>query len=439
MARPLKNNADYFSHDNNMRDDERIKAVRRKYSHVGYSTWNMLLERLCRAEDFRIEYNEESRDIMAGDFNIDPDELKSILDYFIKLKLIVNEDGYVFSKTMLTRFEGLFRKRKRDVEKLSLAITPTALIIADDNTQSKVKKSKVNQSKENEIKEKGNREVLPPVFLNDVLCLEKEEGDKNLPLQKSCAKKVITDALLINCKAVFDTFAPQYVWEDRNNAQLEALLHKIQLTKPEISNAEEWADALVNFIKKLPDYWRTKKFTVPNLCMNYNEIVNEIRANNLLKHGKHKTITPATTVAKTTSVAPPVTAEALAEARKQRIASICEMLEHYVNTGDWGFVPLFTLYDTLVNESVLDLDNKALQKFRAKAIAQRKAELNQQQQSKNTHDARKATLLLANVDVELSKGNELHRIDNAVKTLAVQALFERVKKKQIHINHLFTL
>ena len=57
MARPIKNYADYFSHDNDMRDDERIKAVRRRFSHLGYSTWNMLLERLCRAENFRIEYN----------------------------------------------------------------------------------------------------------------------------------------------------------------------------------------------------------------------------------------------------------------------------------------------------------------------------------------------------------------------------------------------
>ena len=31
MARPKKNNADYFSHDNDMRNDERIIALIRKF------------------------------------------------------------------------------------------------------------------------------------------------------------------------------------------------------------------------------------------------------------------------------------------------------------------------------------------------------------------------------------------------------------------------
>jgi hypothetical protein len=31
MARPLKNNADYFPHDNDMRNDEKILALRRKF------------------------------------------------------------------------------------------------------------------------------------------------------------------------------------------------------------------------------------------------------------------------------------------------------------------------------------------------------------------------------------------------------------------------
>ncbi|MBL4705443.1 MAG: DUF4373 domain-containing protein [Flavobacteriales bacterium] len=44
MARPLKNNADYFSHDNNMRNDKKILAVRRKYGSDGYSVWCMILE-----------------------------------------------------------------------------------------------------------------------------------------------------------------------------------------------------------------------------------------------------------------------------------------------------------------------------------------------------------------------------------------------------------
>lgn len=37
MARPNKNNAEYFSHDADMRNDVKVKALRRRFSHTGYA------------------------------------------------------------------------------------------------------------------------------------------------------------------------------------------------------------------------------------------------------------------------------------------------------------------------------------------------------------------------------------------------------------------
>lgn len=37
MARPKKNNAEYYTHDADMRNDMKIKALRRKFSHTGYA------------------------------------------------------------------------------------------------------------------------------------------------------------------------------------------------------------------------------------------------------------------------------------------------------------------------------------------------------------------------------------------------------------------
>ena len=51
MARPKKNNADYFPHDADMRNDPKIRALRRKFGLKGYAIWNMFLESLTR---FRI-------------------------------------------------------------------------------------------------------------------------------------------------------------------------------------------------------------------------------------------------------------------------------------------------------------------------------------------------------------------------------------------------
>ena len=58
MARPIKNNMDYFPHDNKMRNDRKIKALRAKYGLEGYAVYNMLLETLCEAELLIIRWNE---------------------------------------------------------------------------------------------------------------------------------------------------------------------------------------------------------------------------------------------------------------------------------------------------------------------------------------------------------------------------------------------
>lgn len=279
MARPCKNNADYFPHDNDMRDDERIKAVRRKFSHLGYSIWNMLLERLCKAEDFRIEYSSESIDIMAGDFNIEPEQLKEIMEYFIKLRLITQQGEIIFSQTMINRFEGLIRKRKRDTERLSLAKTTDERIIADDNTQSKVKESKEKEIEEN-TKEKGVKEKSPPVFenqkINTAILINTSLGE-----EKDCAEKekIILDALPA-CKLLFLGEAKFYFWEERDEKNLLLLLRKIFESFRNIHGGEKLASKFSDFLQKLPEYWRSKKFTLINLNENFNEIVSEIRSKN---------------------------------------------------------------------------------------------------------------------------------------------------------------
>lgn len=443
MARPIKNNADYFSHDNDMRDDERIKALRRKFSHLGYSTWNMLLERLCRAENFKVEYNEDSIDIMAGDFSIEPEQLKEIIDYLIKLKLIIQEGEIIYSQTMITRFDGLFRKRKRDAERLSLTKTTDEKIVADDNAQSKVKESKGNKRKENEIKEKGNKENQPLIFFNSFLkeensnankpLTEKEKNNSDALKEKSSVKKGITDACLLQCEQIFERFAPMYVWENKDREQLGMLLQKICITKPDLKTDSELTEAFYSFIQKLPEYWRTKKFTIPNLNYNFNEIVSEIRANKNSLLGK-KQIIKQTIVPKQPEIKQEPTHEEKQKIRTDFIKSICESYQKFVATGEHGYVPMWVMHDTLIEEKVLKLTEKKREQYRTQAIEARKAELSK---PKYPNESRTFRAILENFSEEMEKGNEKNRIDIAVKNLAVQRLFNELKKKQTDIKTLF--
>jgi hypothetical protein len=153
MARPPKFNADYFSHDNDMRNDDKIKAVRRKFGHEGYSIWNMMLEKLCKSSGFVLKYNDINIELWAGDFEVSPDILKEMIEYFLKVELLLFHDDMVFSETMIKRFNGLLSKRKRQTNELSTAKTPHKEVIANEKPQSKVKKSKVNNIEKNIIKE----------------------------------------------------------------------------------------------------------------------------------------------------------------------------------------------------------------------------------------------------------------------------------------------
>jgi hypothetical protein len=169
MARPTKHNADYFSHDVSMRDDPKIKALRRKYSHTGYSVWNMILELLTSIEYFEYEWNELSIELLAPDFDIDAEQLDEIVNYCIKLKLLQITNGYLHCDRLTFRLEeGVLSKRKgycsNNAKRNQLSVINSELTNDDDgyygingvndniNGQSKGKESKLNESKAEESK-----------------------------------------------------------------------------------------------------------------------------------------------------------------------------------------------------------------------------------------------------------------------------------------------
>lgn len=115
MGRPCKNNAEYFSHDSGMRNDVKIKALRKRFSHTGYAVWNYLLESLTDSANFRIRWDEIAVDLYSADFDVTPEELAEIVAYCVKIDLLQMEDGYLCSENLRERFNGLVRKRKKEI------------------------------------------------------------------------------------------------------------------------------------------------------------------------------------------------------------------------------------------------------------------------------------------------------------------------------------
>ena len=148
MARPKKQNAEYFSHDCDMRNDLKIKALRRKYGHEGYSFWNMMLEFLGDCDYFEYEWTPLNIELLSPDFDIDADRIEEIVQYCIKLELLQIMHGYLTCHKFTQRLMDTLSTKRTDFSivnsnrmKIEESLRRENSINFTENPQSKVKES----------------------------------------------------------------------------------------------------------------------------------------------------------------------------------------------------------------------------------------------------------------------------------------------------------
>ena len=164
MARPVKNNADYFPHDANMRNDRRVQAVRKKFGLEGYAVYTMLKELICDSEGLVLVVDDIELELVSGDFGIESELLEDMINYFKKLDLItVSNDTEITCNDLNYSLKPMIEKRelmrnKRSVKRVcdtqtnvSVNKTTTNKVCDTQSTQSKVKESKVEKSKVKDI------------------------------------------------------------------------------------------------------------------------------------------------------------------------------------------------------------------------------------------------------------------------------------------------
>lgn len=166
MARPKKNNADYFTHDADMRNDVKIKALRRKFSHAGYAVWNYLLETLTDSDFFEIEWEEINIELLAADYDVSVGELTEIVEYCVKIGLLQRVGNKLISQAHQQRLSSLIanRERKRISEERNTNITNNGIVTESQNF---VKNDELGasgnpkqHSKGEKSKEEENREEI---------------------------------------------------------------------------------------------------------------------------------------------------------------------------------------------------------------------------------------------------------------------------------------
>ena len=157
MPRPKKNNADYFSHDNSMRNHRKIRALRTEFGLEGFAAYVMLLETLTEADNFQVELSKElDWKLLAGDFGIDSDKLKEIFKLIEELELITNKGGIISCESLNERLQPVIDKRlnnRKDTEskerddngRFLPQIDHTPGVSVTETPQSKVNETKVKK------------------------------------------------------------------------------------------------------------------------------------------------------------------------------------------------------------------------------------------------------------------------------------------------------
>ena len=206
MARQNKNDAEFFPHDADMRNDIKVTALRRKFSHTGYAVWCFLLETLTDSEDFELPYSEVDQELLAADYDVPVEELREIIDYATRIGLLQQEDGKVYSEALKRRFIPLLEARERRRQRAEINrqngrmggnpnfrkgqpnpyyqrgednqnITETAQNISEDNP--KVKESKAKESKpikKPPVGEKKNASRFVPPTIEEVRAYIADKG-----------------------------------------------------------------------------------------------------------------------------------------------------------------------------------------------------------------------------------------------------------------------
>ena len=419
MARPQKHNADYFPHGTDLRNDRRSKALRNKYGAEGYGVFNMLLEALAHSDHFEITYNPLEVELLAGDFEVEAEKLSSIIEYLLKLELLEQREAFIFSpvhnelKKLLVESREKERKRKTDGKPIQTEVfhaenpvqNPQGEVLQAENPvfQTENTQSKVNESKEKEKKENIIQGDTAPDF--------------NF------------------CKDFFLKEAKNYYWEKKDDENLSQLLQKLKT----IASGEIFS-AFKTFIQKLPEYWRSKKFTMQHLNINFNEVTNEIQTKNASIQVKkpvmqpsythHTTATHGHSGSKTTELSE----DQKQQARAKLINYVCGEYKKFCETGSFNVQPIRLAYNLFVEEKMLMLNEQELKNYEIKAIELRKQELHK---PKSREERFKFKNLLESYTNGVNE-SEKNKIERLKQQLAVLDFLKLCKGKNIDLKILFT-
>lgn len=154
MARPKKEGLEYFPHDTDSVNDEKVEALRMLYGNDGYAFYFILLERIYRTKHAELDVSDaETIQILSRKVGVTTQEFDSMLKTALKRGCFdfneYEERGVLTSNGIKKRVIPVMEKRESMRSKYASDKKNDSLHVSDAETQQKpdkVKESKVKKS-----------------------------------------------------------------------------------------------------------------------------------------------------------------------------------------------------------------------------------------------------------------------------------------------------
>ena len=138
MARPKKLGLDYFPHDTDAMNDEKLEIMQLLYGNDGYAFYFKMLERIYRTPELMLDISDhETKIVMIKKCNVDESKFEMMLQSSLKHGLfdenLYHQFGMITSNGINKRAEIVISKRQKMRERY----TNQGVGVSDAETQQK--------------------------------------------------------------------------------------------------------------------------------------------------------------------------------------------------------------------------------------------------------------------------------------------------------------
>ena len=147
----------YFSHDVDMRNDLKIRGLRRQFGNDGYAVWCYLLEVLTDTEELCLNYK-DMEELLSADFDVEKEVLNAIVVYCKQVGLLQSDGDVIYSERHRERINGVLDNAREKSERGRKAVMTRWNRQASSNTTEILSDTDVLHPNTNKNKEEKTRE-----------------------------------------------------------------------------------------------------------------------------------------------------------------------------------------------------------------------------------------------------------------------------------------